>query len=48
MCHFEGEMTHDRSPRIQVVWVLGVFKVFRRPLFPARCSRSVFPVLGKF
>ena len=48
VCHFEDEMTRDRSPRVQVVWVLVVFKLFRRPLLPARCSRSVFPVLGKF
>ena len=46
--HFEDEMTRDRSPRVQVVWVLVVFKLFRRPLLPARCSRSVFSVLGKF
>ena len=48
VCHFEDEMTRDRSPRVQVVWVLVVFKLFRRPLLPARCSRGVFPVLGKF
>ena len=49
VCHFEDKMTRDRSPRVQVVWVLVVvFKLFRRPLFPARCSHSVFPVLGKF
>ena len=48
VCHFEDEMTRERSPRAQVVWVLVVFKLFRRPLLPARCSRSVFPVLGKF
>ena len=47
VCHFEEEMTRDRSPRVQVVWVLVVFKLFRRPLLPARCSRGVFPVLGK-
>ena len=46
--HFEDEMARDRSPRVQVVWVNVVFKLFRRPLLPARCSRSVFPVLGKF
>ena len=22
VCHFEDEMTRDRSPRVQVVWVL--------------------------
>ena len=48
VCHFEDEMTRDRSPRVQVVWVLVVFKLFRRPLLPARRSRGVFPVLGKF
>ena len=50
MDHFEDEMTRDRSPRVQVhvVWVLVVFKLFRRPLLPARCSRSVYPMLGKF
>ena len=48
VCHFEDEITRDRSPRVQEVWVLVVFKLFRRPLLPARCSRSVFPVLGKF
>ena len=48
VCHFEDEITRDRSPRVQVVWVLVVFKLFRRPLLPARCSRSVFPVLGEF
>ena len=46
--HFEDEMTCERSPRVQVVWVLVVFKLFRQPLLPARCSRSVFPVLGIF
>ena len=46
--YFEDEMTRDRSPRVQVVWLLVVCKLFRRPLLPARCSRSVFPVLGKF
>ena len=46
--HFEDEMTRDRSPRVQVVWVLVVFKLFRWPLLPVRCSRGVFPVLGKF
>ena len=24
VCHFEDEMTHDRSPRVQVLWVLVV------------------------
>ena len=44
-CHFEDEMTRDRSPRVQVVWVPVVFKLFHRPLLPARCSCGVFPVL---
>ena len=27
-------MTRDRSLRVQEVWVLVVFKLFRRPLLP--------------
>ena len=46
--HFEDEMTRDRSPRVQVVWVLVVFKLFRRPLLPARCSRCVGKILKNF
>ena len=45
VCHFEDEITHDRSPRVQEVSVLVVFKLFRRPLLPACGSCSVFPVL---
>ena len=51
--HFEDEMTRDRLPRVyKVVWVLVVFKLFRRPLLPACCSRRVlncsrFPCVGK-
>ena len=48
VCHFEDEMTRDSSLKVEVVWVLVAFKLFRRPLLLARCSRSVFPVLGKF
>ena len=53
VCHFEDEMTRDRLPRVyKVVWVLVVFKLFRRPLLPACCSRRVlncsrFPCVGK-
>ena len=28
VCHFEDEMTRDRSPRVQVVWVLVVSSCF--------------------
>ena len=35
VCHFEDEKSRDRSPRVQEVWVLVVFKLFRRPLLPA-------------
>ena len=48
VCHFEDEITRDRSLRVQEVWVLVVFKLFCRPLLPARSSCSVFPVLGEF
>ena len=37
-------MTRDRSPRVQVVWVLVVFKLFRRPLLPAQ--RAVVAVFS--
>ena len=42
VCHFQDEMTRDRSPRVyKVVWVLVVFKLFRRPLPLANLQRVV-------